>query len=107
MSQSHDGAEFNVPSKLMNYMAYGLPVLAVVRPGSEVARLIEESGAGWVVDSSRPECFPETAGEISGRLEERDAKGRAARSFAESRFSQRGFAEQLERSLGGCLGRPG
>ena len=106
VSQSHEGAEFNVPSKLMNYMAYGLPVLAVVRPGSEVARLIEESGAGWVVDSSRPERFPETAGEISGRLEERDAKGRAARSFAESHFSQRGFAGQLERSLVGCLQRP-
>ena len=76
VSQSHDGAEFNVPSKLMNYMAYGLPVLAVVRPGSEVARLIEESGAGWVVDSSRPERFPETAGEVRDRISGGDGTDR-------------------------------
>ena len=40
--------EFNLPSKLMNYMAYGVPEVAAVEPGSEVARIIESSGAGWV-----------------------------------------------------------
>jgi len=59
----------------MNYMAYGLPVLAVVRPAAR-SRLIEESGAGWVVDSSRPERFPETAGEVRDRISGGDGTDR-------------------------------
>ena len=41
MSQWHDGSEFNIPSKLMNFMAYGIPVLAAVNPDGEVARIVE------------------------------------------------------------------
>ena len=52
VSQRYEGSEFNIPSKLMNFMAYGLPILAAVNPAGEVARLVSESGAGWVVDSS-------------------------------------------------------
>ena len=59
VSQQHDGTEFNIPSKLMNFMTYGLPVLAAVNPQSEAARIIEQSDGGWAVDSSRPEGFPE------------------------------------------------
>ncbi|MCA1703927.1 MAG: glycosyltransferase family 4 protein, partial [Actinobacteria bacterium] len=51
VSQNHHGAEFNIPSKIMNFMMYGLPVLAAVNPDSEVARIVEKSGGGWVVDS--------------------------------------------------------
>ena len=41
VTQAYDGIDFNVPSKLMNFMAYGIPVVASVRPDSEVARVIE------------------------------------------------------------------
>ena len=58
VSQQHEGTEFNIPSKIMNFMAYGLPVLAAVNPGGEVARIVERAGAGWVVDSSQPDVFP-------------------------------------------------
>ena len=40
VSQRYEGAEFNIPSKLMNFMAYGLPILAAVNPSSEVARIV-------------------------------------------------------------------
>ena len=46
VSQRADVTEFNLPSKLMNYMAYGIPVIASVRPESETARIVRESGAG-------------------------------------------------------------
>ena len=55
VTQAYSGGEFNVPSKLMNYLAVGLPVVASVRPESEAARIVEQSGAGWVSDSSDPE----------------------------------------------------
>ena len=51
VSQKHGGEEFNIPSKLMNFMMYGLPMVASVDPGSEVARIVRTSGGGWVVDN--------------------------------------------------------
>ena len=56
--QRPDVDEFNLPSKLMNLMSRGVPVLASVNPRSEVARIVRESGAGWVVDAADPEGFP-------------------------------------------------
>ncbi len=50
VSQSYDGGEFNVPSKLMNYLAIGLPVIASVNPSGEVASIVRSSGGGWVTD---------------------------------------------------------
>ena len=58
VSQAYEGTEFNLPSKLMNYMAYGLPVIAAVNPRSEAARLVREAEAGWVADSSEPGSLP-------------------------------------------------
>ncbi len=58
VTQSYEGTEFNLPSKIMNYMAYGLPIVAAVNPSSEAARLVLEAKAGWVADSSVPESFP-------------------------------------------------
>ena len=56
--QRPDVDEFNLPSKLMNLMSRGVPVLASVNPSSEIARIVRESGAGWVVDAADPEGFP-------------------------------------------------
>lgn len=55
VSQQYDGAEFNVPSKLMHFMARGIPVIAAVRPDSEVADIVNRSGGGWVADSTTDE----------------------------------------------------
>jgi colanic acid biosynthesis glycosyl transferase WcaI len=61
VTQLYDGTDFNIPSKLMNFMAYGLPILAAVNPRGEVARIVREADAGWVVDSSNPGLFPAKA----------------------------------------------
>jgi colanic acid biosynthesis glycosyl transferase WcaI len=57
VSQKAGLREFNLPSKLMNYMSFGVPVIASVDAGSETARIVTESGAGWVTDPARPEQF--------------------------------------------------
>ena len=64
VSQRYEGAEFNVPSKLMNFMGYGIPVVASVREDSEVARILRASGAGWVADSRHPEAFAAKLAEV-------------------------------------------
>jgi colanic acid biosynthesis glycosyl transferase WcaI len=99
VSQHYDGAEFNIPSKLMNFMAYGLPVLAAVNPSSEVARLVEQSGGGWVVNSGQPHSFPEKLAEVARDPEDLRRRGEAARAYAQENFSQVGFTARFERVL--------
>jgi colanic acid biosynthesis glycosyl transferase WcaI len=99
VSQQHQGAEFNIPSKIMNFMAYGLPILAAVNPGGEVARIVEQADAGWVVDSSDPDSFPRKLADVLRAPEEITARGRAAYQYAQRNFTQAGFAERFDDAL--------
>lgn len=104
VSQRADVTEFNLPSKLMNYMAYGLPVLAAVRPESETARLVREAGAGWVTDASRPETFARRAAEVLARPDELRSRGRAGQAYAKQHFDPVGVAARFEELLADALG---
>jgi colanic acid biosynthesis glycosyl transferase WcaI len=99
VSQLYEGSEFNIPSKLMNFMAYGLPVLAAVNPAGEVARLVKESGGGWVVDSSDPGAFPRELARLHRERGELRERAERAASYARENFSQAGFAARFERTL--------
>lgn len=99
VSQRADVAEFNLPSKLMNYMAYGLPVLASVRPESETARIVRDSGGGWVSDAADPVAFARAAAEALARPDELRARGAAARAFAERHFQPADVARAFESVL--------
>lgn len=111
VSQQHDGAEFNIPSKLMNFMAYGLPVLAAVNPGGEVARIVRDAGAGWVTDSSESESFPNQIAELLERPDELAERGQRAVAYAQHHFTQQGFAERfagvLRQTVSRVQRRPG
>ena len=95
VSQRADVAEFNLPSKLMNYMAYGIPVIASVRPESETARIVQESGAGWATDSALPEQFAAKAADVLRRPDLIRAAGRAGFAFARANFRPQHTAEQF------------
>jgi colanic acid biosynthesis glycosyl transferase WcaI len=99
VSQRYEGSEFNIPSKLMNFMAYGLPILAAVNPGGEVARIVTESGAGWVLDSSDPASFPREAARLADASDEVRLRAAAAQRYADRHFTQAGFAERFEQTL--------
>jgi colanic acid biosynthesis glycosyl transferase WcaI len=99
VSQRYEGSEFNIPSKLMNFMMYGLPVLAAVNPAGEVARIVRDSAAGWVVDSSDPEAFPRELARLAHAPEEVRERAMASRRYAEQHFAQDAFAERFERVL--------
>ena len=100
VTQRADVAEFNLPSKLMNYMAHALPVLAVVNPESETARIVRQAGAGWVVDSSRLEAqLPQAIERILAEPDEIVRRGRAAHEAAACHFAPERIAEQYERVI--------
>ena len=96
VSQNHHGAEFNIPSKIMNFMMYGLPVFAAVNPDSEVARIVEKSGGGWVIDSGAPDTFPAKLVDLAASRDDVTHRGGLAQRYAARHFSQEGFAAQFD-----------
>ena len=92
VTQQHGGEEFNIPSKLMNFMMYGLPILAYVDPGSEVARIVKASGAGWIADNADPSAFVRAVQAATSRPGEIAQRGAAGRAYAERNFSPDAFA---------------
>jgi colanic acid biosynthesis glycosyl transferase WcaI len=99
VSQRADITEFNLPSKLMNYLAYGIPVIASVKLGSETARIVEESGAGWVTDAAHPEQFTAKVAQV---LADRAALKRASDAgfaYAKGEFAPRSVAARFEALL--------
>jgi colanic acid biosynthesis glycosyl transferase WcaI len=99
VSQSYTGAEFNLPSKLMNFMAYGLPIVTAVHPDGETARLVQKADAGWVADSSDPDAFPGAVVSALDDCEDLRRKAQAARAYAEENFSRQAFAGSFDRLL--------
>ena len=99
VSQDRLDAEFNVPSKLMNFMRYGLPVMAVVQPDSEVARIIRDAGAGWVVDSATPDALPRQLEAMIHSPEGLLSFSKAAASYAARHFAADRFVDAFERHL--------
>ncbi len=99
VSQQYDGLDFNVPSKLMNFMGYGLPTLAAVRPDSEVARIIVESKGGWVTNGSEPNDFSRHLTAALRDPDERRRKGEHALAFAKANFSPESIARHFDTVL--------
>jgi colanic acid biosynthesis glycosyl transferase WcaI len=99
VSQGYDGAEFNVPSKLMNFMAYGIPVIASVRPGSEVERIVQSAECGWVTDSSDPDAFPRCVAAALDQPDEAARRGAAGLRYARDQFTPEASARKFERVL--------
>ena len=97
--QRPDVDEFNLPSKLMNLMSRGVPVLASVSPSSEIARIVRESGAGWVVDAADPDAFPNALQEILPDGEELERRGARGLEFARRNFAPNAVARRFEEVL--------
>jgi colanic acid biosynthesis glycosyl transferase WcaI len=105
VSQHYDGAEFNVPSKLMNFMGYGLATVASVGPHSEVSRILETSEGGWVTDSSRPNEAATKLAEVLCQPDEIARRGAKALDFAETHFTAAHCAERFEAVLQAAIAR--
>jgi putative colanic acid biosynthesis glycosyltransferase WcaI len=73
-----------VPSKLIDFMAVGRPV--VLAAAGEAARLVERSGAGVVVPPEDPEALAEAIRSLAGQPAEARAMGERGRAFATTRL---------------------
>ena len=77
-----------VPSKLVTYMAAGLPVVASVHTESEAARLIRRAQCGVVVEPEAPALLRDALAELLADPDRRRHLGSAGRAFAESKFDR-------------------
>lgn len=89
-------ARSSVPSKTYSIMAAGRPVVASVDEGTEVARLVEEAGAGLAVPPEDPDAFVAAVTKLLDGPEAAVEMGRAARGFVEAWASPAAVAEQYE-----------
>jgi colanic acid biosynthesis glycosyl transferase WcaI len=86
----------SVPSKTYSILAAGRPVLASVDPGTEVERIVEQSGAGVSVPPDDPEAFTKALTRLVAAPDEVARMGAAGRRFVEGWASPEAIAIQYE-----------
>jgi glycosyltransferase involved in cell wall biosynthesis len=92
------GAEgLGVPSKLYNSMASGRPVVAIVAPGSEVARVLAEEECGVRVDQGDACRLAEALAALADRPDDTLRMGANARRAALEKYATRHVTAQFYR----------
>jgi colanic acid biosynthesis glycosyl transferase WcaI len=88
------------PSKTVTYLAAGCPVIASVNRNSEVAKTIEESQSGLVVEPENPQALVSAIREL--RCGDLNRYGANAREYAFRRWSSErvlGFLDEKLREV--------
>lgn len=91
-----DASRYSVPSKVLNYLCAGRPVLGLLPQNNAVARMIESVQAGIVVD---PGDDARAAAALAALLADEAARvrmGAAARSYAERAFDVQRIGDIFE-----------
>lgn len=110
----NDAGPFAVPSKVLNYLCAGRPVLLSAPSDNLSVRVIAEAAAGECVPAEREEAFIEAAGRLRGSPDLRSKLGDAARAYAQRSFDISAIADRFEdvfsaavsRAEAGGLGSP-
>jgi colanic acid biosynthesis glycosyl transferase WcaI len=89
-------ASSSVPSKTYSILAAGRPLIASVDPGSEIARLVERSGAGLATPPEDVEALTKAVKQLLDAPEDRSEMGKAGRRFVENWSSPAAVAEAYE-----------
>ena len=94
-----DAGVFSVPSKVLSYFCAGRPVLLAVPHENLAAKIVVESGAGFVVEPSDLAGFCAQAQQLIQSPESRERCGSAAREYAETHFDIRRIGKRFEAVL--------
>ncbi|HEV8592770.1 MAG TPA: glycosyltransferase family 4 protein [Pyrinomonadaceae bacterium] len=77
----------SMPSRTYNALAAGKPILGVVDPGSELARVVEDDNVGWIVPPNDPDALREVIIDIFNKGHELLEFSERARTAALERYS--------------------
>jgi glycosyltransferase involved in cell wall biosynthesis len=101
----NDAGPFSVPSKILNYLCAGRPVL-LSAPGDNLSvRVLGRAGAGECVPAGDEEAFVEAATRLRNEPNRRAELGNAARRYAESSFNILGIADRFEDVIAAAVSR--
>ncbi|MFC1719532.1 glycosyltransferase family 4 protein [Pseudomonadota bacterium] len=84
----------HIPGKLYGYLASGRPILAVVPPNGDTAKIIRECNAGWVIDCEHPQAIAEQLRALT-HLFGNYQNIQAGESKSISKYSRRNLARRL------------
>jgi colanic acid biosynthesis glycosyl transferase WcaI len=102
VAQQKGVTEIAFPSKIVTYLAAGRPTIASVNPNSEVARIVQESGAGLAVEAGDPDALLAAIREL--RVRDSQAMSENGQRYARERWSSHRVLGDLERSLSAVAG---
>jgi glycosyltransferase involved in cell wall biosynthesis len=94
-----DHKTHNFPGKLLGYMAYAKPILGCVNAGNDLKEVVNEAGAGFVVDATDSEGLYEAAVKMVASKELRDTMGLKGTALLQERFSVENAVKQILKAL--------
>ena len=97
-------AGLSVPSKIYSILASGRPILACTEETSDIARLVREAEAGFVVPPGEPEAFARAVKELLQNPALRQKFGANARNFAEEQDFKKQSMQDYEKLFRAELG---
>jgi glycosyltransferase involved in cell wall biosynthesis len=108
----NDAGPFSVPSKVLNYLCAGRPILLSAPSDNLSVRVLAGAAAGEAVPSGDKEAFIAAASRLRSEPGTRARLGEAARRYAESSFDISAIADRFEDVFASALsraeaGRPG
>ncbi len=91
----------NIPGKFLSYMQAGLPVLASINPGNDLAALIQREGGGRVCTDHSAQTLQHLAVELADEIaSEKDVSARC-RALSAKLFSPGAAVKQIAAALVG------
>ncbi|MFM2091362.1 MAG: colanic acid biosynthesis glycosyl transferase WcaI, partial [Planctomycetota bacterium] len=101
--QRREAADLVLPSKLLNILAVGRPVVVTAEPGTELAEVVTAAGAGLVVPPEDPAALATAVRALAGDPARRAAMGAAGRSWIVDHLGADAVLGRMERDLRGLM----
>jgi colanic acid biosynthesis glycosyl transferase WcaI len=99
ITQQRSVADIVFPSKTLTLLAAGRPVIASVGSGSEIAKVIRQSGGGLVVPPEEPASLAEAIRLLRDKPQLRRSMAVAGRQFAIRHWERDTVLSQMEQEL--------
>ncbi len=94
-----DAGVFSVPSKVLSYLTAARPLLLAVPSENLASKIVQEAGAGVVVEPSDSSAFIREAKKLLTNEQRRLETGQRARAYAEETFDISTIADRFEQVI--------
>ena len=92
----------NIPGKFLSYMKAGLPVLASINPGNDLAEIIKHEGVGRVCTDLSVDTLQRLAEELADEIASGKSVSARCRALSAKLFSPDAIVKQIVAALAGC-----